>query len=194
MRYLDDDKLKGWRDVLYELELSHYTCKNPATMKYEGSDCASKALSIALGYDITCRGNGSAVDMLRTAAIENVTAEIVWEQPVEATRRYLFSHTSDPPTAIIIPLQGNDKTPPRKLRHVLDEYSVAMLALRQVKLYPDGHWIVLQKLNDVWYVSDPLLPAGACYEIPSRKLVMFLAGADIIIGIETQPKIRKSTT
>lgn len=59
-----------------------------------------------------------------------------------------------------------------------------MLIVYNPALYPLGHCICVKKVGDAWYLSDPLMPAGACMKLPGEDaLALLMAGVTTILGV-----------
>lgn len=189
-----------WMKVAKWLKPSTLKCF-PATMLYGQTNCASRALSVFIGKNIPVMPGGGrslSIDtVIETASKYGKTIKLLYDIGVGgsvADKCFLFGTVPESEggrsghRGCLIPVRclGTEKLAnvKPKMQAILNTGIERMiLIVFNSALYEFGHCLVIRKLRDKYYLSDPLLPAGTCLELPSGEaMLLLMCSANTILG------------
>jgi hypothetical protein len=190
-----------WMKIAKWLKASPTLKCFPSTMVYGAKTCASKALAIYVGKAVpTLPGGGRSLSIdtvCETAHKHGLPMKLLYDIGANgstADRCLLFGTvpnveggcSGDKGCLIAVRNAGTTKLADvrPKMETILDSGVERMtLIVFNDALYEFGHCIVIRRLKDKFYLSDPLLPAGTCLCIPSRDhMVLLMCSATTILG------------
>jgi hypothetical protein len=185
----------NWEKCAVRLSISRSVKCFDAAMHYRQFVCGKRALSIFLHQKITdVRTHCTLEDLCAKSQTLGVPLKVLWEQDELPSKCGVVvsmrKHKQDAggSYAYMFIVTGMGEACPteafQKARSSIPEHhNRLLLCMYHPGFYPHNHCVVLRRVNNVWYLSDPLMPSGCCMKIPTLGLFwMLIIGATSVLG------------
>jgi hypothetical protein len=191
MKY--DLKEKNWRAHATALQISRRETCYPSIMNYSENTCGRQTLSMYVGASVPQLAYNTVEDMCSMACTMGFPLCELFgggqcsKQCMYITmRKYKGDESGARSFLMRLKMDGNVNVAEviADLRAALDHINDQLiLVLYHPKLYPHQHCIFLHRRVDKWYISDPLMPSGACMHVKSNgHMWLLLLSATSILG------------